>query len=133
MHPEYVVGALQRGEPWLDPRVAGHVAALAGPDGLAIPGVKPTGLPWQEPDGGFEPGQSWGRTDLYEAVDTTGRTEDRRTDFSAVYGDWDEVASRRWSSSRRGTSAAYRDPPQPDARPSPLPRPIRATCPTSTR
>jgi FO synthase len=93
VHPEYVVGSLQRGEPWLDPRLAGHVAALAGPDGLAIPGVKPTGLPWQEPDGGFEPGQSWGRTDLHEAVDTTGRTEDRRTDFSTVYGDWDEVAS----------------------------------------
>ncbi len=53
VHPEYVVGALQRGEPWLDPRVSGHVAALAGPDGLAVPGVKPTGLPWQEPDGGF--------------------------------------------------------------------------------
>ena len=59
VHPEYVLGSLQGGEPWLDPRVAGHVAALAGPDGLAIPGVKPTGLPWQEPDGGLEPGQSW--------------------------------------------------------------------------
>ena len=60
VHPEYVVGALQRGEPWLDPRVSGHVAALAGPDGLAIPGVQPTGLPWQEPDGGFEPGHELG-------------------------------------------------------------------------
>ena len=88
VHPEYVVGALQRGEPWLDPRVAGHVAALAGPDGLAIPGVKPTGLPWQEPDGGFE---SLGRTDLHAAVDTEGRTDDRRGDFTSVYGDWDEV------------------------------------------
>jgi FO synthase len=88
VHPEYVVGSLQRGEPWLDPRVAGHVAALAGPDGLAIPGAKPTGLPWQEPDGGLE---SAGRTDLHEAVDTEGRTDDRRTDFSTVYGDWDEV------------------------------------------
>ncbi len=91
VHPEYVVGSLQRGEPWLDPRVAGHVAALAGPDGLAIPGVKPTGLPWQEPDGGLE---SAGRTDLFEAVDTEGRTDDRRTDFSTVYGDWDEVAAQ---------------------------------------
>ncbi|MDZ5621470.1 bifunctional FO biosynthesis protein CofGH [Nocardioides sp. HM23] len=88
VHPEYVVGSLRRGEPWLDPRVAGHVAALAGPDGLAIPGVKPTGLPWQEPDGGLE---SAGRTDLFEAVDTEGRTDDRRGDFSTVYGDWDEV------------------------------------------
>jgi FO synthase len=88
IHPEYVVGALQRGEPWLDPRVASHVAALAGPDGLAVPGVKPRGLPWQEPDGGFE---SAGRTDLHAAVDTEGRIEDRRTDFNSVYGDWDSV------------------------------------------
>ncbi len=88
VHPEYVVGTLQRGEPWLDPRVAGHVAALAGPDGLAVPGIRPTGRPWQEPDGGFE---SLGRTDLHAAVDTEGRTDDRRGDFTSVYGDWDEV------------------------------------------
>ncbi len=53
VHPEYV----RAGEPWLDPRVSAHVAALAidsGPlAGLAKPGVRPTGLPWQEPDGGF--------------------------------------------------------------------------------
>ena len=29
MHPEYVVA----GEPWIDPRVSGHVAALADDDG----------------------------------------------------------------------------------------------------
>ena len=84
VHPEYVL----RGEPWLDPRVSAHVAALAGPDGLAKPDVRPTGLPWQEPDGGFT---SVGRTDLYAAVDTEGRTDDRRSDFDDVYGDWDEL------------------------------------------
>ncbi|GAA4697840.1 bifunctional FO biosynthesis protein CofGH [Nocardioides conyzicola] len=84
VHPEYV----RAGEPWLDPRVSGHVAALATPDGLARPGVRPSGLPWQEPDGGFA---SVGRTDLFEAVDTEGRTDDRRSDFANVYGDWDEV------------------------------------------
>lgn len=88
VHPEYVVGSLRDGEPWIDPRVAGHVAALAGDDGLAIPGVKPVGRPWQEPDGGFE---SAGRTDLHAAVDSEGRTEDRRSDFDEVYGDWDTV------------------------------------------
>ena len=62
VHPEYVV----RGEPWLDPRISAHVAALAQDDGLARPGVRPSGLPWQEPDGGFA---SVGRTDLFEAVD----------------------------------------------------------------
>ncbi|WP_028651276.1 bifunctional FO biosynthesis protein CofGH [Nocardioides halotolerans] len=88
VHPEYVRAALNDGSPWLDPRVSAHVAALAQPDGLARPGVRPTGLPWQEPDGGFE---SVGRTDLFEAVDHEGRTEDRRSDFADVYGDWDSV------------------------------------------
>ena len=37
-------------EPWLDPRVRPHVDALAGPDGLAVEGRIPVGLPWQEPD-----------------------------------------------------------------------------------
>jgi FO synthase len=84
VHPEYV----RQGEPWLDPRVSAHVAALATEDGLAIPGVRPTGLPWQEPDGGFT---SVGRTDLFEAVDREGRTDDRRSDFADVYGDWESV------------------------------------------
>ena len=84
VHPEYV----REGEPWLDPRISAHVAALATDDGLARPGVRPVGLPWQEPDGGFA---SVGRTDLFEAVDTEGRTDDRRSDFANVYGDWDSV------------------------------------------
>ncbi|MEQ6903007.1 bifunctional FO biosynthesis protein CofGH [Nocardioides sp. YIM 152588] len=91
VHPEYVRGTLERGEAWIDPRVSGHVAALAGPDGLALPGVLPRGLPWQEPDGGFDTGVSTGRTDLHEAVDTEGRSADRRSDFGSVYGDWDAV------------------------------------------
>lgn len=88
VHPEYVRGALERGEAWLDPRVAGHVAALAGPDGLAVPDIRPTGLPWQEPDQALE---SAGRIDLHAAVDSEGRTDDRRSDFGSVYGDWDSV------------------------------------------
>ncbi|QBR92126.1 bifunctional FO biosynthesis protein CofGH [Nocardioides euryhalodurans] len=85
-HPEYV----RAGEPWLDPRVSAHVAALAGPDGLARPDVRPVGLPWQEPDGGFAHVGS-GRTDLHASIDTDGRTEDRRSDFDEVYGDWGSV------------------------------------------
>ena len=88
VHPEYV----RAGEPWLDPRVSAHVAALATDEGLAKPGVRPTGLPWQEPDGGFA---SVGRTDLFAAIDADGpgggRSEDRRSDFANVYGDWDAV------------------------------------------
>ncbi len=84
VHPEYV----RSGEPWIDPRVSKHVAALASPDGLAIPGIRPIGLPWQEPDGGFA---SVGRTDLATSIDTTGRSGDRRADYDSVYGDWDAL------------------------------------------
>ena len=36
-------------------------------------------------------GRGIGRTDLHAAIDTTGRTEDRRSDFDEVYGDWDSL------------------------------------------
>jgi FO synthase len=75
-------------EPWLDPRLARHVAALADPDGLANPDAMPVGRPWQEPDNGLI---STGRTDLHASIDTTGRTTDRRDDFDSVYGNWDSV------------------------------------------
>ncbi|MEO5651911.1 MAG: bifunctional FO biosynthesis protein CofGH [Marmoricola sp.] len=84
VHPEYVLA----GEPWIDPRVSAHVAALSGHDGLVRSDVRLQGLPWQEPDGGFA---SVGRTDLHAAVDTEGRTADRRSDFDNVYGDWDSL------------------------------------------
>ncbi|MFP5253827.1 MAG: bifunctional FO biosynthesis protein CofGH [Actinomycetes bacterium] len=100
VHPEYV----RAGEPWIDPRIARHVAALAGADGLARDEVRPTGLPWQEPDGGLaSAGQGFGRTDLHRSVDTEGRSADRRGDFDEVYGDWAEVAERA-ASTQRGTA-----------------------------
>jgi FO synthase len=79
-------------EPWLDPRLAAHVSALADPaTGLALGGAVPRGLPWQEPDGGW--GAS-GRIDLHVSIDTTGRTNDRRDDFAEVYGDWNAISER---------------------------------------
>ncbi|MFG2722661.1 bifunctional FO biosynthesis protein CofGH [Streptomyces sp. NPDC048416] len=82
IYPEFV----QRGEPWLDPRLLPHVRALADPEtGLADEGAEVRGLPWQEPDEGFT---SSGRTDLHHTIDTEGRTGDRREDFDSVYGDW---------------------------------------------
>ncbi|NVI91258.1 bifunctional FO biosynthesis protein CofGH [Actinomadura sp. BRA 177] len=88
IYPDYV----QRGEPWLDPRLIGHVAALADPEtGLAREDAVLEGRPWQEPDGGFE---ASGRTDLHTSIDTTGRTNDRRDDFDEVYGDWDALKER---------------------------------------
>jgi FO synthase len=91
IYPEYV----RIGEPWLDPRLAGHVSALVDPEtGLAKPGAMPRPLPWQEPDGGWSlAGAGSGRTDLHVTVDTEGRTEDKRSDFDSVYGDWGELAA----------------------------------------
>ncbi|MCM2393357.1 bifunctional FO biosynthesis protein CofGH [Streptomyces albipurpureus] len=85
VYPEFV----QRGEPWLDPRLVPHVRALADPEtGLARSEAIPTGLPWQEPDESFT---ATGRTDLHRTIDTEGRTHDRRADFDAVYGDWEAL------------------------------------------
>ncbi|WP_406000190.1 bifunctional FO biosynthesis protein CofGH [Streptomyces sp. NBC_00829] len=85
VYPEFV----ERGEPWLDPRLLPHVRALADPQtGLAKQDVLPAGLPWQEPDEGFT---SAGRTDLHRTIDTEGRTSDRRDDFDEVYGDWEAL------------------------------------------
>ncbi|MFG3101743.1 bifunctional FO biosynthesis protein CofGH [Streptomyces sp. NPDC048182] len=84
VYPEFV----RRGEPWLDPRLRPHVAALADPaTGLARPDAKVEGHLWQEPDETFT-ATSTGRTDLHTAIDTEGRTTDRREDFDEVYGDW---------------------------------------------
>ncbi len=96
-------------EPWLDPRVAGHVAALADPvTGLAAADAQPRGLPWQEPDGGW--GEASGRTDLHTSIDTAGRTSDRRADFAEVYGDWAEVGARIDPAARRGAPAGVTAP-----------------------
>ncbi|GAA0488820.1 FO synthase [Paractinoplanes deccanensis] len=94
IYPEYV----RRGaEGWLDPRLAAHVSALAGADGLAREDAQLKGLPWQEPDDAY--GQ--GRTDLFATIDTDGRTGDRRSDFDDVYGDWNEVAAHVTTDTRR--------------------------------
>lgn len=87
IYPEF----LQRGEPWLDPRLLPHVRALADPEtGLAVEDAPVVGRPWQEPDEGFTMSSS-GRTDLHRTIDTEGRTADRRDDFDEVYGDWEAL------------------------------------------
>jgi FO synthase len=110
IYPEYV----RHGEPWLDPRLHAHVAALADPaTGLARADAVPEGRPWQEPDGGLA---SAGRTALHTEIDTTGRTGDRRADFDEVYGDWDALRERisapqRFDSDvRAALASAERDP-----------------------
>ncbi|QFZ23334.1 bifunctional FO biosynthesis protein CofGH [Saccharothrix syringae] len=82
VYPRYVTAPAGQ---WIDTRLAGHVAALARPDGLAEPDAPVVGREWQEPDGGLD---TYGRADLGTAIDHEGRTTDRRGDFDSVYGDW---------------------------------------------
>ncbi len=85
VYPEFI----QRGEPWLDPRILPHVRALADPEtGLAREDAVVEGRPWQEPEEVFVP---TGRTDLHRTIDSEGRTGDRRADFDEVYGDWEAL------------------------------------------
>ncbi|WP_174188151.1 bifunctional FO biosynthesis protein CofGH [Nocardia barduliensis] len=90
-HPKYV----RAGNPWVDPRIGAHVAALTDPvTGLAIPDALPVGLPWQEPDASWE---SAGRVDLNTAIDTEGRNTETRSDAAlgqdvvGAFGDWDTI------------------------------------------
>ncbi|MCS4256968.1 FO synthase [Rhodococcus erythropolis] len=83
--PAYVLA----GAPWIDPRIAGHVQALADPKtGLARPDTKPVGRPWQEPDESWE---SSGRVDLNTEIDTDGRNNETRSDLGSAFGDWETV------------------------------------------
>ena len=86
VYPPYV----RKAEPWLDPRVLPHVDALALESGLADESAAPQGIAWQEPEDAWA---TSGRADLHTAVDTEGRTSDRREDFDSVYGDWEAVRS----------------------------------------
>lgn len=81
--PKYVQG----GAAWIDPRVQGHVAALADPATGLARDVHPVGLPWQEPD---DVG-SVGRVDLNAAIDSEGRNTDTRSDIDSAFGDWESI------------------------------------------
>ncbi|MFC7448567.1 bifunctional FO biosynthesis protein CofGH [Rhodococcus daqingensis] len=94
--PPYVLA----GSPWIDPRIAAHVQALADPvSGLARPDTRPTGLPWQEPDESWE---SAGRVDLNTAIDTEGRNTETRSDLGSAFGDWDSVREQVLELSSQG-------------------------------
>ncbi|HEU5033978.1 MAG TPA: bifunctional FO biosynthesis protein CofGH [Mycobacteriales bacterium] len=103
-HPPYLE------EPWLDPRLRPHVAALRDDRGLARVDVLPTGSPWQEPDGGWGEASN-GRVDLHVAIDTEGRRSDRRSDFDAAYGDWSTLSVDA-AARQRGSAVAQPVPTQ---------------------
>ncbi|GAA3842565.1 bifunctional FO biosynthesis protein CofGH [Saccharothrix violaceirubra] len=86
VYPRYVRATAGQ---WIDTRLTTHVAALASADGLAVPDAPVVGREWQEPDGGLD---TYGRADLHASIDTEGRTDDRRSDFDSVYGDWSSLS-----------------------------------------
>lgn len=91
-HSEYVTAPQ-----WIDRRLSDHVQALSDPFGLARADVRPIGLPWQQDVDGYEQfaaQAAGGRVDLNLTIDSTGRSEQTRSDFASVYGDWDEVSAR---------------------------------------
>ncbi|MGL5827988.1 MAG: bifunctional FO biosynthesis protein CofGH [Angustibacter sp.] len=98
--PRFVDRFLRGLEPWIDPRLRPHVAALAGPGGLANPRAVPRGLPWESPVDSLS---GMGRTDLAETIDTRGHSADQRGDFEAVYGDW-RATSEQADAMSGGTS-----------------------------
>ncbi len=75
------------GAAWIDPRVRGHVVALADPATGLARDVNPVGMPWQEPDDVA----SWGRVDLGAAIDTQGRNTAVRSDLASAFGDWESI------------------------------------------
>jgi FO synthase len=85
--PRYVLA----GAGWIDPRVAGHVAALADPQTGYARDITPAGRPWQEPD---EAAESLGRTDLATAIDAEGRRSAARSDLDSAFGDWESIRDR---------------------------------------
>lgn len=112
IYPRYV----RAGEPWLDPRLRGHVDSLTDPaTGLARAAAIPQPRPWQEPDHGAGLDTS-GRADLETAIDTEGRRAAMRSDVDWVYGDWESLRAKIRAPRRADSDvaaalrAAERDP-----------------------
>ncbi|OCB32454.1 7,8-didemethyl-8-hydroxy-5-deazariboflavin synthase [Mycobacterium malmoense] len=98
--PRYV----QAGAAWIDPRVRGHVLALADPATGLARDVNPVGLPWQEPDDVA----SAGRVDLNAAIDTEGRATEARSDLDSAFGDWESIRARVHELAAQGAKAPER-------------------------
>jgi FO synthase len=98
--PKYV----QAGAAWIDPRVRGHVLALADPATGLARDVNPVGMPWQEPDDV----ESAGRVDLNAAIDTEGRNTAARSDLDSAFGDWESIRAHVQELAAQGAKAPER-------------------------
>ncbi len=102
IHPAFA----RRPDPFVAGKMRAPVAALLGPDGLAVAGAAPEPIPWQDPDVQWKPRST-------ALTFAKGRGAGLRADAEVVYGDLAEIpATRRWM--------------QSSARPERLDREIRA-------
>jgi FO synthase len=80
IYPEYV----QKPDPWIAGKMQEPVRRLAGPQGLAIAGLRPEPVPWQDPEVKWKP-RSIALT--FSKADGAGL----RPDAADVYGDFEAV------------------------------------------
>jgi FO synthase len=89
IHPAYAL----RPDPFLAGKMRAPVAALMDDSGLAVPGVRPESIPWQDPDVQWKP-----RSTELTFAKTGGEL---RADADVVYGDLDGLeVTRRWAGER---------------------------------
>ncbi|MCI0635364.1 MAG: bifunctional FO biosynthesis protein CofGH [Actinobacteria bacterium] len=90
IHPEYAL----RPDPFLAGKMRAPVAALMGPDGLAVAGRRPEPIPWQDPEVAWKP-----RTT--ELTFAKGERAGLRADAEVVYGETEVPdATRAWHAER---------------------------------
>ncbi|MGH3665899.1 MAG: 7,8-didemethyl-8-hydroxy-5-deazariboflavin synthase CofG, partial [Egibacteraceae bacterium] len=92
VYPEYV----RRPDPWLAGRMRRPVQSLADAAGLAVEGLRPTGVPWQDPDslvGGVGDDARWTEAEAGQGVTALRRDTTFRDDAEAVYGDTELIAA----------------------------------------
>jgi FO synthase len=111
VYPEYV----RRPDPWLAGRMRGPVLALAGADGLAADGLRPSGQRWQDPDGiaGAPDGGDgrWREATAGQGVTALRRSTVFRDDADAVYGDSHLIAAETLRPPQGRPRAATRGSP----------------------
>lgn len=115
-HPRFIRAMTGPGgttNQWIDPRIAGHVMALADSNGLAAVAsdgglLRPSPRAWQEPDRTYD---TTGRSDLGVSIDIDGRRTQTRSDVDTAFGNWESVRAEarkvsRGERSDSGTLAA---------------------------
>jgi FO synthase len=80
IYPEYAL----KPDPWIAGKMQEPIRKLAGPDGLAVPGIKPEPTPWQDPKVRWKP-----RTTALTFAKGPGTG--LRVDAQDVYGSFDSI------------------------------------------